>query len=157
MSAHEVKGIEEVDGSLSVAVAPAGNGESSTIPADEVVLCLGISPNVSLGEQAGLQLDAERGGLLVDAELKTSFPDVFAAGDVASYTDMILGQTRSEVGPRRSGFHVGSRMLTSRTPSLAPRQRGNDGTGSGTKHVRHTAQVHLPAFLLDRSRTECRP
>lgn len=72
-------------------------GDSVTLKADEVLLCLGIAPNVELGRQAGLQLDDQRGGILVDSELKTNVPDVFAAGDVASYTDMILGQTRSEV------------------------------------------------------------
>ncbi|KAI9026895.1 hypothetical protein DFJ74DRAFT_604492 [Hyaloraphidium curvatum] len=96
LSGHEVKAIEEADGKVAVQVSPVGGGDSVAIAADEVVLCLGIDPNVQVGRDAGLQIDEDRGGLLVDAELKTSSPDVYAAGDVASYADMILGQTRSE-------------------------------------------------------------
>lgn len=99
LSGHEVKRIRDVDGRLAVEVAPAGVTDEPgvLVAADEVILCLGIEPNVSVGRDAGLEVDGQRGGIRVDAELKTSAPDVFAAGDVASYTDMILGQTRSEV------------------------------------------------------------
>ncbi|MDI3270307.1 MAG: FAD-dependent oxidoreductase [Bacillota bacterium] len=48
------------------------------------ILGLGIRPRVELGEKAGLKTD---NGLVVDAYLQTSHPDIYAAGDVACYPD----------------------------------------------------------------------
>jgi 3-phenylpropionate/trans-cinnamate dioxygenase ferredoxin reductase subunit len=51
------------------------------VPADLVVVGIGATPNVSLAEAAGLDVN---NGILVDASLRTSDPDIFAAGDVAN-------------------------------------------------------------------------
>lgn len=48
---------------------------------DAVVVGAGIKPNVEIAEAAGLRVD---NGIVVDASLRTSNPDVFAAGDVAN-------------------------------------------------------------------------
>ena len=58
------------------------------IPADVIVAGLGIQPNVELAEQAGLRVE---NGIVVDELLKTSTPDVFAAGDVANFFNPALG------------------------------------------------------------------
>lgn len=50
-----------------------------------VVIGAGVMPDVMLARSAGLTLDEERGGVLCDAQLRTSAPGVWAAGDVASY------------------------------------------------------------------------
>jgi NADPH-dependent 2,4-dienoyl-CoA reductase/sulfur reductase-like enzyme len=63
------------------------------IPVDVVVVGLGIQPNVALAEQAGVRVD---NGILVDELLRTSIPDVFAAGDVANFFNPALG-TRMRV------------------------------------------------------------
>lgn len=55
--------------------------DGSQIDADIVVVGIGITPNSELGESAGLHVD---NGIVVDAHLQTSDPDVFAAGDVAN-------------------------------------------------------------------------
>jgi 3-phenylpropionate/trans-cinnamate dioxygenase ferredoxin reductase subunit len=55
--------------------------DGSSLPADAVVVGIGITPAVELAEAAGLDVDD---GVLVDAALRTSDPDVYAAGDVAS-------------------------------------------------------------------------
>jgi 3-phenylpropionate/trans-cinnamate dioxygenase ferredoxin reductase subunit len=55
------------------------------LEADCVVIGAGVSPDTMLARAAGLELDEERGGVLCDARLRTSAPDVYAAGDVASY------------------------------------------------------------------------
>lgn len=52
-----------------------------TLPADVVVAGTGVEPDVTLARDAGLDTDD---GVLVDRSLRTSNPDVFAAGDVAS-------------------------------------------------------------------------
>lgn len=54
------------------------------IEADVVVIGAGVHPDTMLAKQAGLEL-GERGGILTDSQLRTSAPDVFAAGDVAEW------------------------------------------------------------------------
>lgn len=61
------------------------------IAANGVVAGIGISPNVALAEAAGLEVD---NGVVVDETLRTSHPDVYAAGDVANFPDARLGQRR---------------------------------------------------------------
>ncbi|GAA3760155.1 FAD-dependent oxidoreductase [Microbacterium kribbense] len=68
--------------------------DGATVPADLVLIGVGAIPNTKLAEDAGI--DVER-GILTDASLRTSAPDVFAAGDVANAMHPILGQRmRSE-------------------------------------------------------------
>ncbi|MFF7680414.1 NAD(P)/FAD-dependent oxidoreductase [Actinacidiphila glaucinigra] len=55
--------------------------DGTRLPADAVVVGVGITPNVQLAEAAGLEV---RNGIVTDAHLRTSAPDVFAAGDVAN-------------------------------------------------------------------------
>lgn len=55
-----------------------------SIDTDVVVIGAGVHPETTLAEQAGLEI-GERRGILTDANLRTSAPDVFAAGDVAEW------------------------------------------------------------------------
>jgi 3-phenylpropionate/trans-cinnamate dioxygenase ferredoxin reductase subunit len=57
-------------------------GSGAKISADGVVAGLGIQPNTELAAQAGLALD---NGIVVDELLRTSNPDIYAAGDVANF------------------------------------------------------------------------
>lgn len=57
-------------------------GDGSTITADRVLIAVGAQPNTELAERAGLTI--EDGGILVDASLRTSSPDIFAVGDIAA-------------------------------------------------------------------------
>jgi NADPH-dependent 2,4-dienoyl-CoA reductase/sulfur reductase-like enzyme len=59
------------------------------IVADGVVAGLGIEPSAGLAGSAGLKVD---NGIIVDEFLQTSAPDVFAAGDVASFHNPALNQ-----------------------------------------------------------------
>jgi len=56
------------------------NGER--VPADLVVVGVGVRPAVQLAQQAGLTVD---NGVLVDAYLETNVPGIYAAGDIARY------------------------------------------------------------------------
>ncbi|MEV7769372.1 FAD-dependent oxidoreductase [Microbacterium sp. NPDC086615] len=67
------------------------NGD--VVRADAVVSGLGIEVATDLAEGAGLIVDD---GIIVDAQLRTSTDGVWAAGDVASYPDRILGRRRVE-------------------------------------------------------------
>ena len=58
--------------------------DGTVLPADLLVMCVGIRLNTDLARDAGLQM-AERGAVSVDAYLRTSDPDVYAVGDIASW------------------------------------------------------------------------
>lgn len=55
--------------------------DGTVIPTDMVIAGVGITPNVSLALEAGVQV---KDGIVVDEHLQSSDPDVFAAGDVAN-------------------------------------------------------------------------
>jgi 3-phenylpropionate/trans-cinnamate dioxygenase ferredoxin reductase subunit len=89
--------------------------DGSRIEADVVVPCLGITPNTGLAEAAGLAVED---GVVVDEHLRTSNPSVYAAGDVASYPDALLGRSRIEHVDlaRKQGRAVGRAMVGDETP-----------------------------------------
>jgi 3-phenylpropionate/trans-cinnamate dioxygenase ferredoxin reductase subunit len=70
-------------------VASVTLDDGSSVPADAVVVGIGITPAVELARAAGLDVDD---GVLVDAALRTSDPDVYAAGDVASIQSPLLNR-----------------------------------------------------------------
>jgi 3-phenylpropionate/trans-cinnamate dioxygenase ferredoxin reductase subunit len=56
--------------------------DGDSILVDHVVAGIGIKPETQLAEAAGIQVDD---GILVDEQLRTNQPDIFAAGDVARF------------------------------------------------------------------------
>lgn len=79
-----VDGLEKQGEKLSL-LTKSGRG----IPADQVVAGLGIIPNTSLAENAGIEV---ANGIVVDEYLRTNQPDIYAAGDVASFYSPDLGK-----------------------------------------------------------------
>lgn len=63
--------------------------DGSTVAADAVLVAVGAKPNVELAEQAGLAMGD--GGVLVDASLRTSDPDIYAVGDIAAAEHPLFG------------------------------------------------------------------
>lgn len=61
--------------------------EDQQIAVDAVVAGIGIQPNVELAQTAGLKVD---NGIWVDRGLRTSHPDIYAAGDVANFYNPAL-------------------------------------------------------------------
>lgn len=72
---------EGADGRVTHVVTANGK----RLEADCVVIGAGVMPDVMLARSAGLTLDEERGGVLCDAQLRTSAPGLWAAGDICSY------------------------------------------------------------------------
>jgi 3-phenylpropionate/trans-cinnamate dioxygenase ferredoxin reductase subunit len=62
--------------------------DGTALAADSVLVAVGVRPNTALAEQSGL---AVGNGVLVDRRLRTSDPDIFAAGDVAAVDHPLLG------------------------------------------------------------------
>ncbi|NMI01917.1 NAD(P)/FAD-dependent oxidoreductase [Pseudonocardia acidicola] len=84
---HVGRGVETIaaaDGHVAGVVFDNGDALDCGV----VVIGIGVIPVTELAEQAGLEVDD---GVLVDAALRTSDPDVYAAGDVANATHPLLG------------------------------------------------------------------
>lgn len=83
-------------GSTVTAISPQGvtarrNGETFTVPADAVIMSIGVAPETALARQAGLEIGAS-GGIKVDRHMQTGDPDIYAVGDAAETTDLVLGK-----------------------------------------------------------------
>ena len=64
--------------------------DGSRIEADLVILAIGIRSENRLAREAGLEI-GDRGGIVVDATLRTSDPDIFAVGDAVQVRDRVTG------------------------------------------------------------------
>ncbi|HSJ22520.1 MAG TPA: FAD-dependent oxidoreductase [Nocardioidaceae bacterium] len=71
--------ISAVESDADAAVVHLDDG--STLESDLIVVGVGVTPNAGLAETAGLEME---NGVVVDEWLRSSHPDVFAAGDVAN-------------------------------------------------------------------------
>ena len=92
---YKEKGVELVPGEKVVASEARGNqralktASGKTIVVDAVVAGIGMEPNVALAEAIGLKTE---NGIVVDEFLRTSSPDIYAAGDVAAFYNPTLGK-----------------------------------------------------------------
>ena len=64
----------------------------SVLPAEIIILAIGVRPDIKLAKDAGLTIGT-RGGIDVDDFNRTSNPDIYAVGDVAEKTDAIDGSS----------------------------------------------------------------
>jgi len=60
-------------------------------PADLVILAIGVRPETALAQNAGLQIGA-RGGIVVDEQMRTADPHIWAVGDAVEVRDVLTGQ-----------------------------------------------------------------
>lgn len=81
-----VQGFEAEGGRVRAVRTDAGS-----LPADLVVVGLGVRPNVELARAAGIRI-GEAGGIAVDDRLRTSLPDVWAAGDCVESRHRVSGR-----------------------------------------------------------------
>ncbi|MGB5628368.1 MAG: FAD-dependent oxidoreductase [Woeseiaceae bacterium] len=80
-------GVASLNGKKRVKSVTTSEGE--TIPADLVIIGVGIQPNTELATAAGLEVD---NGIVVDEHCRTGDPDLFAAGDCTSHPNRIYGR-----------------------------------------------------------------
>lgn len=83
-------GIAEILGEGG-AVSGVKLADGRQLPASLVVMAIGVAPNAALAKAAGLTL-GKAGGITVDAHMRTSDPDIYAAGDCVEVKNRITGQ-----------------------------------------------------------------
>lgn len=81
-----VTAFRDADGRVEVLLG----GETSVI-ADFAILAIGVVPESGLAAEAGLELGV-RGAVKVDVHMRTSDPDIYAAGDMVEVTDTVTGE-----------------------------------------------------------------
>jgi len=79
-----VQEIRRTSGRLKSVMLASGN----TLDADLIVIATGMRPNVDAFAGSGIKINR---GIIIDESLRTSLPDVYAAGDVVEYVDLITG------------------------------------------------------------------
>lgn len=122
LALHESKGVVFKLGSgvKAITADAVQLADGSSLPADFVVVGVGVRPDVALAKEAGLDVE---NGVVVNATLETSAPGIFAAGDIASWPDPRAGRIRVEhwVVAQRQGQIAARNMLGSKEPfTLTP-------------------------------------
>jgi 3-phenylpropionate/trans-cinnamate dioxygenase ferredoxin reductase component len=150
---------------LTEAIEPVGDrvnvvlDSGERIPADVVIVGVGIVPNTELALAAGIEVDD---GILVDDDYRTSSPTVFAAGDVARHRDSDGTRHRREEhweAAQLSGQAVAATMLGLPKPLRGAPWFWSDRygmhlemvgrlVGSGTVVVRRSG-ANFSEFLLE--------
>ena len=77
--------------------ATAADGSAVTRTADIVLVVVGVRPDTALAADAGAKLGV-KGAIAVDRRMRTSLPDVFAAGDCVITHHRLLGETYLPLG-----------------------------------------------------------
>ncbi len=122
-------GVAEIRGSSMVLT------DGSSLDADLVLLSVGVRPELRLAKSAGLEI-GETGGLQVDETLRTSDPDIFAAGDMVEVVHRVSGK-KVRV-PLAGPANRQGRIAATNVLGGSMRYRGALGT-SVVKIFEHTA------------------
>jgi NADPH-dependent 2,4-dienoyl-CoA reductase/sulfur reductase-like enzyme/rhodanese-related sulfurtransferase len=118
---ENVTGFRQGPGSSLEVLTESGKA----LAADIVVMGIGVRPEVGLARTAGLAI-GERGGILVDDQMHTSVPDIFAVGDAIEVRDWVTG-AQSHValaGPANRQGRIAAEVIAGR----GSRFRGTQGT-----------------------------
>ncbi len=126
LAKRTVEGITEQSGRFIVVRSPASDIAEPELVVDGIVIGIGVTPNVQLAQEAGLEV---ANGVVVDEQLRTSHPNIFAAGDVASFYNQALDQ-RMRVEHEDNANTMG-------------RAAGRNMAGAGERYD------HLPYFYSD--------
>ncbi len=106
------KGIRVLTGMRAEAITGNGGVEavrtaSGNLPCGAVVLSVGVKPNTGFLQNTGMQM--EKGAIVVDGKLRTSLPDIYAAGDCALVKNRLTG--KAQWSPMGSSANLEGRTL----------------------------------------------
>ncbi|MGH9356161.1 MAG: NAD(P)/FAD-dependent oxidoreductase [Terriglobia bacterium] len=119
---YREKDVQVLAGETAVALESRGETlvlktqSGRTVEVDGIAAGIGIQPNTELAEAAGLKLG---NGIVVDENLQTSHPDIYAAGDVAEFYNPALGKrmrVEHEDNANTMGQAAGEAMAGNATP-----------------------------------------
>jgi len=119
---HRAKGVHLLTGAAVREITESSVlTDDGEIPADVVISAVGARPVTYLAEGAGIEVD---NGIVTDASLRTSAPDVFAAGDVANafhprherHTRVEHWDNAAEQGAAAARAMLGQEVSYDRTP-----------------------------------------
>ncbi|HVB64515.1 MAG TPA: FAD-dependent oxidoreductase [Nitrolancea sp.] len=113
---ESVEGLTETPSGVVVKTGRKDGDPGRELTVDAVVAGIGIQPNTELARAAGLEVSD---GIVVDQFLRTSDPNIFAAGDVAEYHDAKLDTQRrvehennANMMGRRAGQNMAGDLAT---------------------------------------------
>lgn len=119
LTSVSLKGINGKDRAESVLT------DNGVLPADLVILAIGVRPATGFLAESGLEMF--KGTILVDEELKTNLPDVYAAGDCAMVKNAMTGKPQwSAMG---STANLAARAMAKKIHGLGTGYGGCLGTG----------------------------
>lgn len=100
--------------------------DGTTLETDLVVMAAGVRPNAGLARDAGLEI-GPLGGIVVDAQMRTSDPDVLAAGDAVETSHFLTGEPVLSMlaGPANRQGRIAADTIAGRDSEY----RGTQGTG----------------------------
>ena len=118
--AESADGFERAPGGLVVQLK-----SGQRLPADLVLIGIGVRPENKLAVDAGLEV-GPRGGIRVNERLQTSDPDIYAAGDAIEVRDVISGDPTQVplAGPANRQGRIAADNVFSRSATY----RGTQGT-----------------------------
>jgi NADPH-dependent 2,4-dienoyl-CoA reductase/sulfur reductase-like enzyme len=88
-TAVALQALHAVDGHLHLSLAGADGANAVELDADLAIIATGVRPNVEFAAAAGLRIGST-GAIWVDTAMRTSAPDIFAAGDCAEHYHLVL-------------------------------------------------------------------
>ncbi|HVP03627.1 MAG TPA: FAD-dependent oxidoreductase [Solirubrobacteraceae bacterium] len=99
--------------------------DGTSVEADVVVMAVGARPNVELAREAGIEI-GPRGGIAVDAHMRTSAPDILAAGDAVETPNFLTGEPTLSMlaGPANREGRIAADTIHGRDSAY----RGTQGT-----------------------------
>ncbi|TVR13875.1 MAG: CoA-disulfide reductase [Planctomycetota bacterium] len=129
--------------------ATGADGEALHVEADMVVLAIGVRPESSLAKAAGCDL-AERGHIIVDAQMRTSQEHIFAVGDAVQIRDVVSGQPTAVplAGPANRQGRVAADVIVGRS--------GRSAQFRGTQATAVLGAFGLTAATTGLSLKQCR-
>lgn len=99
--------------------------DGRSVPADMVILSIGVAPETAFLQGSGVAL-GKRGEILVDEQLRTSQPGVFALGDAVAVGNLVTGkpQVIPLAGPANKQARIVADVICGRQAACILRQKG---------------------------------